>query len=77
MASEPLSHWHQRAIERPGRWIPVVGVLAEDEDGYLCVPRILRRNWWGPKFDPRKPWHWPSYLHSRLTCRITMVARDS
>jgi hypothetical protein len=56
-----------------GYSLPVVGLLAEDDYGDLFVPSFRRRGWWVARLDARKPWHWPSYLRSRLTGRMAMV----
>lgn len=67
------THWTETA-ERTydGSW-PFIGPISEDEHGDLRVPSFRRRNWWAARLDLRKPWHWPSYLRSRLSGRIVMI----
>lgn len=71
---ERRQHWTETAERTCGSYgLPVIGLVAEDDYGDLRVPSLRRLNWWHERLDLRKPWHWPSYMRSRITRRLVMV----
>jgi hypothetical protein len=52
-------------------------LIAEDEKGELWLPSRRKPGWWDRRLDLRRPTHWPAYLRSRLTGRLTMIDTEA
>jgi hypothetical protein len=66
------SHWMENPVG-PEQWY-FRFLIGGDENGYYFAPQLLRATWFHV-LNLRKPWHWPSYLLTRITNSHAWVER--